>query len=50
MAFERIHSDQLRELEPAAAGLSALHVPETGIVNFRKVCEQMARSFAHGAD
>ncbi len=40
--FERIHSDQLRELEPAAAGLAALHVPETGIVNFRNVCEKMA--------
>ena len=40
--FERIDSDQLRELEPAAAGLAGLHVPETGIVNFRRVCERMA--------
>jgi L-2-hydroxyglutarate oxidase len=39
--FERIDTDQLRELEPAAAGLAALHVPETGIVNFRRVCERM---------
>lgn len=41
--FERIDTDQLRELEPAAAGLAALHVPETGIVNFRRVCEKIAR-------
>ena len=39
---ERINSDQLRELEPAAAGISALHVPETGIVNYRSVCDKMA--------
>jgi L-2-hydroxyglutarate oxidase len=43
VCFERINSDQLRELEPAAAGLAALHVPETGIVNFRRVCEQMSQ-------
>lgn len=40
--FEKIDTDQLRELEPAAAGLAALHVPETGIVNFRRVCETMS--------
>ena len=40
--FERIDTDRLRELEPAAAGLAALHVPETGIVNYRRVCEEMA--------
>lgn len=42
VAFERIDTDQLRELEPAAAGIAALHVPETGIVNFQRVCERMA--------
>jgi len=40
--FERIDPQQLRELEPSAAGLAALHVPETGIVNYRRVCEVMA--------
>jgi L-2-hydroxyglutarate oxidase len=43
VAFERIDGDQLRQLEPSAAGLTALHVPETGIVNFRSVCEQMSK-------
>ena len=42
VAHERIDTDQLRELEPAAAGLAALHVSETGIVNYRSVCERMA--------
>lgn len=40
--FERIDTDRLRELEPHAAGLAALHVPETGIVDYRRVCEAMA--------
>ena len=43
VAFSRIDTDQLREIEPHAAGLAALHVPEAGIVNYRQVCEAMAR-------
>ena len=42
VAFDRIDAYQLRELEPSAAGLAALRVPETGIVNYRIVCETMA--------
>ncbi|MEM9587612.1 MAG: L-2-hydroxyglutarate oxidase [Planctomycetota bacterium] len=38
----QINTDELRELEPAVAGLAALHVPESGIVNYRRVCEVMA--------
>lgn len=40
--FHRISVTQLRELEPAVAGVAALHVPETGIVNYRRVCEVLA--------
>lgn len=40
--FERIDTDQLRKLEPSVAGIAALHVPETGIVNYRSVCRQLA--------
>lgn len=43
VTFERINTDQLRELEPSAAGIAALHVPETGIVNYLTVCKQMAK-------
>jgi L-2-hydroxyglutarate oxidase len=33
---------RLAELEPFAAGLKAIHVPEAGIVNYRQVCERLA--------
>src|SRR5262245_5534923 len=39
---ERIGPERLRELEPHAAGIAALHVPETGIVDYRAVCERLA--------
>lgn len=40
--FDRLDTDALRECEPSAAGIAAIHVPETGIVNYRGVCEKMA--------
>jgi L-2-hydroxyglutarate oxidase len=43
--FEQIDDRRLRQLEPAAAGIAALHVPETGIVNYRTVCQTMAKEF-----
>ena len=39
---EMIDHDRLVELEPHAAGIRAIHVPEAGIVDFRQVCERMA--------
>ncbi len=41
--FQRINSDQLRKIEPAAAGIAALHVPETGIVDYGQVCRTLRR-------
>jgi (S)-2-hydroxyglutarate dehydrogenase len=43
---ERIVRERLRELEPHAAGVEALHVPETGIVDYRLVCERLAARIA----
>lgn len=43
VACERIGPERLRELEPHAAGLAALHVPGTGIVDYRSVCERLAQ-------
>ncbi|MFN5322807.1 MAG: L-2-hydroxyglutarate oxidase [Planctomycetota bacterium] len=40
---ERIDRERLRELEPHAAGIQAIHVPDAGIVDYRKVCERLAR-------
>ena len=34
-----IGAEELKELEPHAAGLQALHVPEAGIVDYGKVCQ-----------
>ncbi|MHB0961257.1 MAG: L-2-hydroxyglutarate oxidase [Pirellulaceae bacterium] len=42
VACERISPARLRELEPHAAGIDALHVPETGIVDFRQICQRLA--------
>jgi L-2-hydroxyglutarate oxidase len=40
---ERIDAGRLKELEPHVAGVAALHVPETGIVDYKAVCERLAR-------
>jgi (S)-2-hydroxyglutarate dehydrogenase len=36
-----IERERLHELEPHAAGIKAIHVPEAGIVNYRQVCERL---------
>ncbi len=38
---EIIDRDRLHELEPHAAGVKAIHVPEAGIVDYLRVCERM---------
>lgn len=43
--LSRIGQDELREIEPHARGLAALHSPRTGVVDFRHV----ARAFAEEA-
>ena len=37
-----IDQEHLKELEPSTAGIKAVHVPETGIVNYKQVCQRMA--------
>lgn len=37
-----ISAERLRELEPHAAGIRAIHVPDAGIVDYRQVCQRMA--------
>jgi (S)-2-hydroxyglutarate dehydrogenase len=37
-----LNAEQLRELEPNAAGVAALHVPGTGITDYVQVCEKYA--------
>lgn len=38
---ELIGPERLKELEPHAAGVQAVHVPEAGIVNYREVCRKL---------
>ena len=38
-----IDREQLLEVEPHCAGIKAIHVPYTGIVDFRGVCRQLKR-------
>jgi L-2-hydroxyglutarate oxidase LhgO len=44
--LERIDGRRLRELEPHCAGNDALHVPGTGLVDFRAVSAALARRIA----
>jgi L-2-hydroxyglutarate oxidase LhgO len=43
VGVKRIGTDELREHEPHAAGLAALFVPETGIVDYARVAAAYAR-------
>jgi (S)-2-hydroxyglutarate dehydrogenase len=44
---EIIDRHRLQEIEPHAAGVKALHVPQAGIVNYRQVCEKLAQILGH---
>jgi len=41
-----IGAAELREIEPHAAGIQAIHVPETGIVDYTAVCKRLAEWIA----
>lgn len=43
VACEVIDQHRLRELEPHAAGVRAIHVPEAGIVDYVEVCTRLAQ-------
>jgi 2-hydroxyglutarate dehydrogenase len=40
--LRRVGPDELRELEPHAAGIAALHSPETGVTDFSEVATSLA--------
>jgi (S)-2-hydroxyglutarate dehydrogenase len=46
--LRRLTAEELRELEPHAAGVAGLHVPETGIVDYRLVTEAYAADVRAG--
>ena len=43
VACEIIDKHRLHELEPHAAGVGAIHVPEAGIIDFVQVCETLRK-------
>lgn len=40
--LQEVGPDGIRDIEPHAVGLGALHVPETGVIDFRRVAEGLA--------
>ena len=49
--LEMIGPERLKEIEPHAAGIQALWVPHTGIIDYRKVSQAYAGRFQdHGGD
>lgn len=42
-----LDSSAIREIEPHVAGVSAVHVPEEGIVDYRGVCDVLAHEIVH---
>jgi L-2-hydroxyglutarate oxidase LhgO len=43
---EWIGPERLKELEPHARGVQAIHVPEAGIIDYRQVCDRLAKLIA----
>lgn len=39
---EMVGPERLAEIEPHAAGIKAVHLPNAGVVDFRQVCERLA--------
>jgi (S)-2-hydroxyglutarate dehydrogenase len=46
--LKRVGPDELRELEPHAAGIEGLHSPQTGIVDFAGVARALAQQLEAG--
>jgi L-2-hydroxyglutarate oxidase len=45
LEVHKLDQVQLKEREPNIKGVSALFVPSTGIVNYRKICQKLAELF-----
>ena len=41
--LRKLTKEQIREIEPHAAGIAAIHVPQEGIVDYPAVCETLGR-------
>lgn len=43
LTVKKIVGDEIRELEPHVRGLAGIHVPSTGIVDYKAVCQSLAK-------
>jgi len=43
--IKKITGDQIKEYEPYANGIAAIHVPYTGIIDYKDVCQKYAEIF-----
>jgi L-2-hydroxyglutarate oxidase len=43
IGLRKLNPQQIKEIEPYAAGVAAIHVPQEGIVDYSAVCETLAR-------
>jgi L-2-hydroxyglutarate oxidase LhgO len=41
LGLRKLNPEQIKEIEPHAAGLAAIHVPQEGIVDYPGVCEKL---------
>src|SRR5271167_214801 len=41
LGLQKLNPAQIKEIEPHAAGLAAIHVPQEGIVDYPAVCEKL---------
>src|ERR1022692_4592423 len=41
LGLRKLTPEQIKEIEPHAAGLAAIHVPQEGIVDYPAVCEKL---------
>jgi L-2-hydroxyglutarate oxidase len=41
LGLRKLNLEQIKEIEPHAAGLAAIHVPQEGIVDYPAVCEKL---------
>ena len=45
--MKRIRGEQIKEFEPYATGLAAIHVPYTGIIDYKEVSQKYAEIFTN---
>jgi L-2-hydroxyglutarate oxidase len=41
LGLRRLNPEQIKEIEPHATGLAAIHVPQEGIVDYPAICEKL---------